>query len=566
MERKNFLNVCIILIVSLISVADLFMHGGRPITFDGHIHMTTMAQFATALKDSEFPVTWSNGFANFGLPLPLFAHQLPAYIGAIFILAGSSTISAYNLTIAIAVILSAFFFYQFLRRHVSLDAALIGTIAFTLFPYRIINIFIRGALPEILASVFLPLLLIAIDLIFQDKDRRGYILFTVATCLLALTHPMMLIVFGIPTAAYLLFSIPSKKDLPALLMTVAAGALGLLMASYYLLPLILEMKYLFQGVQTGTNFHYDDFLGLKNFVDPRWYYYFTHPGPRGNFIKLGIPEGLTLITAVATCVMMLKKKQPEKKSLLVFWSGLSVLFIFFLLPISQFLYRIVPGFEQLQYPWRFLNNLQFSIPILAALLIQKFQLFEHPFHKKFLFLALVLFIAIRIPQLYGKNFAYYSDGHFFFTPTNLHTQNLNTIWSENSENYPVKRTQAAIIEGTGTLQADQLKNASRHYTVSAQTDVRLIDYTFYFPGWRVVSDGAEVPIEFQDINYRGLITYKLPAGDHQVSLIYGQTKVRKISLLLSIFSIAATLILIVLLLVNPRNWSKILTSNGQNVQ
>ena len=59
MREKNWLSYGVILIVSFFLVADLFFHPGRSITFDGHIHITTIAQFHNALKDGEFPVRWS---------------------------------------------------------------------------------------------------------------------------------------------------------------------------------------------------------------------------------------------------------------------------------------------------------------------------------------------------------------------------------------------------------------------------------------------------------------------------------------------------------------------------
>jgi len=53
---------------------------------------------------------------------------------------------------------------------------------------------------------------------------------------------------------------------------------------------------------------------------------------------------------------------------------------------------------------------------------------------------------------------------------------------------------------------------------------RMIDYTFYFPGWKVFVDNKEVPIEFQDPKYRGVITYGVPSGKHTILLKFTNTK------------------------------------------
>ncbi|MBP7774685.1 YfhO family protein [Candidatus Woesebacteria bacterium] len=536
MERKFIVSLVCIIIVSLISISDLFLHQGRSITFDGHIHMTTMAQFATALKDGEFPVRWSNNFANYGLPLPLFAHQLPAYSGALFILLGSSVVTAYNLTLALAICLSGIFFYIYLRKKTSEQSALIATLLFTLFPYRIINIYIRGALPEILSTVFFPLILLGIDQAFRKQKRSGSLLVFCATALLALTHPMMLLIFGMPTALYCLFSIKKRGDIRTVLALVVSAGLGVGVASYYLIPLVLEMKYFYEGTQTAaSSFVSSAFMGVRNFFDPQWYYYLTHPGPRGNLIKFGIPELFMLLVGVVTTVFVIKNKKGTTRPELLRWSIISLIALFFLLPLSSVLYTHVPGLSEVQYPWRFLSVLQFSIPIVAALCIDHY----HLQHSKLLLLGVVCFIVLRMPQLYGKNFADFPESQYYFTRSNLHSQNLNTIWSDNSEKYPVKTQQAEIISGDGVITDSTVKNASRSYEVTARSEVRLVDYTFYFPGWKVISDGTELPIEFQDMNYRGLITYVLPAGKHTVSVEYGFTKVRLVAVFLTLASFIA---------------------------
>jgi hypothetical protein len=294
------------------------------------------------------------------------------------------------------------------------------------------------------------------------------------------------------------------------------------------------MKYFYEGAQTAaSSFVSSAFLGVRNFFDPQWYYYLTHPGPRGNLIKFGIPELFMLLVGVLTTIYVIKNKKKTAQPELLRWSIISLISLFFLLPLSSVFYTHVPGLSEIQYPWRFLTVLQFSIPILAALCIDHYRLV----HSKFLLLGVVCLLAFRMPQLYGKNFADYPESQYYFTRSNLHSQNLNTIWSDNSEKYPVKTQQATVISGEGVITDSKLKNASRRYEITAHSEVRLVDYTFYFPGWKVVSDGREVPIEFQDMNYRGLITYVLPAGKHTVSVDYGFTKVRIFALTLSVVSI-----------------------------
>ena len=514
-----------------------------------------MSQFWQALSDGEFPVSWSNNFANYGIPLPLFAHQVPNYLGALLIGLGAGVVSAYNIVMFAGVFGSGLGVYFFLRRHVSELIAVSASIFNLLFAYRIINVYIRGALPEVVAAAVLPVILIGIEYLVADqKSKKGPALLLLGATLLALSHPMMLIIYGVPAAGYFLYSLAqqnkSVRVQAVISATLSVGA-GILIATYYLLPLLFERKYFYQSLNV-TEFGGDKFLGLANFIDPQWYYYFTHPGPRGHFIKVGVIELVTLCLAGALSIWQLAK-QKIQPSALQLWVGISLLLIVLMLPLSQPLYQYLPGFQELQYPWRFLNALQFTIPFVAAFLIASLA-------KKWQSVAAVLLVGsllvARVPQLYGKNYVEYPEEQYAFTQTNLHTQSLNPIWSGNSLEYPVKTQQAAVIEGNAQINVISQKNASRTYQVSATQSARLVDYTFYFPGWEVQVDGAPVPIEFQDPNFRGLLTYQVPAGEHIVQVSYEDTKVRLLAKALSLIGILIGLIWII----GYSKWSAMLKS------
>lgn len=523
---------------------DLFFHQGKHITFDGHVHMTTMAQFASALKDGEFPVTWANNFANYGLPLPIFAHQLPAYLGALFILLGFSVLGAYNLTLFLAVLLSSLFFYVFARKYAKANIALVAAILMNIVPYRIANIYIRGALPEILASVFYPLILLGIYQFNKEKKKIALVLIALAVFLLAITHPMMLLIFAIPSTIYFLATLEKKQWQKKILLALSAVILGVFSAAYYLIPLNVEIRYFYQGA-IKAQINSEQFLNLTNFLSSDWYYFYAHPGPRGNFIKFGLPEFSIFLLSL---ILLFKKLMEQKaKNWKIFFSKnyfflsqllITLIAIFLMLSVSEVLYFLIPGFASLQYPWRFLVLIQFSVPLLFLYLVKKISFFQKPL---ILFFIVTLMLIHRVPQLYGKNYAFLPEEKFYFNQSNLHSQNLNTVWSANSESYPVKTKQAEIIEGQGTLEIIELKNASRKYRVLAETELRLLDYTFYFPGWQVLANGEPVLVQFQDPEYRGLITYRLSPGEYELELVYLSSTVRLIAQIVSISALLASI-------------------------
>lgn len=539
-RRKDLIYSFFIFAISVIFVLSFFTHKGRPATFDAPFHVTNIAQFTVSLKAGDFPVYWENGFANYGLPIGIVAHQIPSYLGAGFNLILNNPTLSFNILTFLGIFLSALFFYYFLRLYFPAIPSFLAVFLFNFAPYRILNAYIRGAEPEIFSNIFLPLILISIYEFVVRKQFKWIFPFTLFISLLALTHPMNLLIYSSIFGPYILFclwqsreSIREKAKEFAVL--AIGGVLALGIAGYYLLPLNLELKYFYIGL-TKNQLAPNQFLGLVNFFTERWAYgtavdQFT----RGNILQVGVIEAALFIFGIAYSGYLIFKRKKEYLFYVAVASGLLILF--FASSFSNLIYQVFPILGDIQYPWRMLNAFIFIPPIIAAYVFSK---------KPNIILIGVFLIAIiflRFPQLYGKNFIVYPDSIYYFNQKNVHSDLMTTIWANYSQNYPVKTKQYTIIGGQGTVSA-HLSNSWRKYSIDARTEMQLLDYTFYFPGWKAYVDGAQVPIEFQDINYRGLIEYNVPPGKHTVLLKFEDTKVRLFGKLLTVFSFIIFLVLI----------------------
>jgi len=235
-----------------------------------------------------------------------------------------------------------------------------------------------------------------------------------------------------------------------------------------------------------------------------------------------------------------KKAWPEHTEVLFYALTIFSLSLLMMLPISSFIYQHFNTLGNIQFAWRFLSAAIFAAPIVVAWICEQLP------HKQIMVSLLLIIIALnRFPQLYGKNFFSYSENSYFFTPYNLYTTNLNPVWTGASQGYPIKTKQFAIIDGNGQIVSSEVKNSQRKYTVDNTNQVRMVDYTFYFPGWTVLVDKQAVLIEFQDPNYRGVITYTVPAGKHQIEVIYQNTKIRQLAQIATVLGIF-TFVLIIL--------------------
>lgn len=194
-SRTDLLVSFFLLIIAGLFVIDLFLTPGRPEAFDSPVHVTMLTQFYLALKSGDFPVVWTDGVANYGLPLSIVSHQLTNYLGAIFMFLVQNPTLSYNMLWFIGLFFSSLFFYCFLRIYFPPIASFSSTYLFSITSYKIINLYIRGALPEVFSGIFLPLILIGMYLFIKRKKISGLYLLTISMFLLALNHPMLLLIY-----------------------------------------------------------------------------------------------------------------------------------------------------------------------------------------------------------------------------------------------------------------------------------------------------------------------------------------------------------------------------------
>ncbi len=529
----------IIFFSSILLNLDLLSHPGIPTTFDGHIHLTTAVQYAQILKGVEIP-SWFQGFANYGYPLSLIAHQTSAIFGATLLLLGLSPHIVFKIIILVSTIFSGLGMFWFLQnilqkpvpneKRVTLTS-LGGSLVWTFSHYRIINIYSRGAIPELLVSALLPILLFQMSKSLSKPTARGLALVAVLSALLVLTHPMAIII-TMPLLVAIAFSKISlkKSAFSNIFLVTSMIALGILAGAYYLFPLIIETKYFYQG-SGASLIELDKFLNWKSASVIQWPYFSLtdHPGPRIGPIPIGIIElGIYLIALVTIILLACKSKSNRALGIWFFAASLS---LFLCTPLSAPLYSKLMFLSNLQYPWRFLMSFHFSVSVLATLLHARFRL------QKYSILALLIILALtRLPEAYGKNYVNHDVDYYSFTKENLHSTNLNPRWVGETKDYPQQKTLLTVIEGTAEARIIKETASKRSYQVSAEIPSRISFNTFYFPGWTILIDGLEQTVEYQDPSYRGVMTLKIPQGSYRIDLRYKDTKVRFASKLISLIA------------------------------
>ncbi|MEK9179561.1 MAG: hypothetical protein AAB893_03785, partial [Patescibacteria group bacterium] len=308
---------------------------------------------------------------------------------------------------------------------------------------------------------------------------------------LILTHPMMLIVYSFFVVAYVVPHILSSKNRFLKIGVLAlAGVWALLISGYYVIPLLREIKYYNYGNQKN---HYEPnhHLTLPQFYSPSWpYFYREDIYTRGNFLKIGEIEFGLIILAGAVSLFYLRKKKEKTYHDHLFISGtvLCGVVLYLLSPYSVWVFKTVDLLSNIQYPWRLLTVTTLFAPLFLAYVLDMDSLKKHKITVSII--AVLIICLLRVPQLYGKNYTYYNQSKYFSIPNNIHVASMNTPWTGRIEDYPIKKNRLEIIEGKAKILKSVRKNSWRLYELDAKSPLRLVEYSFYFPGLKAYIDGV----------------------------------------------------------------------------
>ena len=211
---------------------DLFFHYGR------------LFNLSQELAQGHFPVRIHSGmYRGFSYMCSVFYPEFFLYPFAFLGMLGMSPIGCYKLLLAgINFATAGVSYYSFSRLFRSRTPGLAAAFLYTLSMYRFINLYTRAAVGEILATIFLPLLLLAMYQLFLGDSRRW---FTAALAFTTLFQSHLIttelsigfcIIFG-------LWNIRRLKDKKRLLHLVLGAVSTLLLNLWFILPFLDHMRY-----------------------------------------------------------------------------------------------------------------------------------------------------------------------------------------------------------------------------------------------------------------------------------------------------------------------------------
>ena len=164
----------ILMLVGLTILASLpsfisFVFYGHDISF----HLNRLCAVAEELKNFQFPVRMQSTTLNgYGYATSLFYSDLFLYIPAALIAFGLPVYMSYNLyviSVTFFTILVSYLCFKSIFKNEKI--AMVGSFTYTISIYRIINVYLRAAVGEYTAMIFLPLLLLGVWNFLEAKEN-----------------------------------------------------------------------------------------------------------------------------------------------------------------------------------------------------------------------------------------------------------------------------------------------------------------------------------------------------------------------------------------------------------
>lgn len=533
------------LIGLLLSISTLWplAHQGY-FTHHDDVQVIRLYEMDKCIKDFQFPCRWVPDLGEgYGYPIFNFYAPLPYYIGEIFYLVTGNFITAAKLLFAASVIGAYLFMFLLGKKLWGNLGGTLSAIFYTFVPYHAVNLYVRGAMGELWAMTFFPLIFYFLLRLSEKVNLKNAILLSISIALLVVSHNLSFLMFA---PAILLFTIIlyfKNKNVSFLKYFFISLVISLILSAFYWLPAALEGKYVHLETMTEGYFSYTEhFKGLRKlFVDRTWSWgpsIREVPGGERDQMpyQIGWIHLFAFLIALGGVFVFLNKKAKYHRLFLVGCLLVISASVFMIHPRSIYVWKLFdPVLKFIQFPWRFLILISFfiSLPVGSIfLLIKKNN-------------VLVWFILVLAVFLY--DFSYFRPEKFKdvtekdYLSGSIYIQQLKRSIFDYLPIYAVMPPAEVATDDYKIRSGDAVVSDFKKGTdwinmnVVSKTISTIELSQYYFPGWKVDINGRDAVIDKN--NYLGLITFSVNSGENQVRAKLYNTPIRIIGNILSVMGI-----------------------------
>lgn len=500
----------IIVIVSLFICSLLLI--GYPEGHDTKYHIAKTIGTELALKEGQvLPLITPNALNGFGYSWNIFYPPLANYIMMIIKLIFHSYAQALNILMFLTVVISGIATFNLVKKitksnKVSLLAALIYIIA----PYRLVDMYIRGALGELMAFMFIPLVFNGLYNILEEDGKRHYLLAIGAIGLL-LSHNISSLLVISACFIYLLVNIKKIFNRKVIKYLLINTCFILLIVMFFYGPMLqnkMATDYaVFKEAKTTNEAVHNDSIYLYQLLFGKMQYGWSRGLDDYNAqnADMCLALGLTIIVPLIFTPFIYKKIDRSKRKL--YMTTLLTGLFFAILTTTIIPWSKLPEFIAfIQFPFRFLMLATFFLSIIAAINIAK--LSEKLELKTIVIYTMVAFMYIaplmQAAQISGINWRAFYDTEKLEVDQSV--SDYCATWeylpskAYNNRTYIATRSQDPIIKSGSCIIENNNKNGLEiNFDISKVKTETKIELPFiYYLGYTATINGEKLEISESD--------------------------------------------------------------------
>lgn len=493
-----------------------------------------------------------------GLGYPLFIYYgwLSFALGADAHVLGLEPVAAMNAVTVAAAVWQAAGAWLLGRDLGGRAGAWVAWALFFFAPYQLVNIYVRGNFPEVVAGSFAPWALWMMARTVRDGSRWALVACSVFLAAIILSHNISGLTLGGTTLAaglVLAATRPAGQRRKAAVRAGLAAVAAVLLCALFWVPIL--------ALRNEVNLHHDfqgyldyrqHFLHLPQLVGTGWGYGFSEPGPADTMpLQLGVAHVAVLLVVTPLALLLAGRGSRLRRWRLGGFALLALALAFLTTYHAAPIWTVVRPLQTLQFPWRLHLPGTLMTAAAGALAVRVFAVprWRHrPWLRVSSAAAAVLAFTLAV-----LSFGYCRP----ITTYACDEQQLRLIYHQgyyttamNDEFRPVGATDPAAIQellGDDRLRLDGVPipgaelppwEDRRAFTIdlAAAQAGELRVPIFWFPGWSLTLDGRPQPA--YPCTGSGAICTRVEAGAHQLGARWRPTPVYHAGTAISVLTLA----------------------------
>ena len=521
---------------------------------DLDFHLTRIDGIAQALLGGQFPVRLNPDFLYGGGYLsPVMYPELFLYIPGVLCALGASVLFAFKVFCALIHITTAFVGYGAARQMLGREKALYFALFYLLNPYRLGDVYVRAAMGEALAMIFLPLVVVGLWQLFQQDYKKGFFTACLGITGVFQSHmitTLLVVVFGAGYALAVLIGSMGRllKQGKRILTLCGSAAATLALNLWFLVPFLYYSGWDLKIYQERPDVGSASVYLFQAFVD-----YYSTGGEHGNTTTTGeivVSMGMAVLIGLALYLFCLAQKPGEEedpdlrtKALAAFWIGSIALFMASdLFPWQQI--QQIPALDalasKLQFAWRCLIVSSVMYTLVLAVVFRQLK------QKKSMAATVLVVFSLLGASMIGSGYLY---ENVCTLETKSDTWDHNTLYggqyilSENDTVALSNRLKEGRVNALGQAQVtgskrENLKVTFTYQNTSGQPAEFEVPLYYYGMHRAFLEDGTSLPVFRSEDT--GLICVTVPAEQESgtVTVVYAE---RRLFRLAEVVSLAAAL-------------------------